>query len=110
MITVFILTFSRDFDAFYCTSLIFKTLRVGFPNAKRLLQEILSIKARRFDFTPFLSFSFCLNGKWYRFVNGTSLYMALPGKRSFSSEKHKLGKVGKHGNSAGYLAGTGFYL
>jgi hypothetical protein len=31
---VFILTFCRDLEAFYGTSLIFKTLRVGFPNAR----------------------------------------------------------------------------
>lgn len=34
MINVFILTFCRNLDLFYGTELIFKSLRVGFPNAK----------------------------------------------------------------------------
>ncbi|MEW6586393.1 MAG: hypothetical protein AB1442_12385 [Nitrospirota bacterium] len=34
MINVFILTFCRNLDLFYGTELIFKTLRVGFPNAR----------------------------------------------------------------------------
>jgi hypothetical protein len=57
-------------------------------DARRLLREILRIKARRFDFLPFQSFSFKMDDTWYRYDTGASLYAALPGRHSFFSESH----------------------
>ncbi len=43
MINVFILTYCRNTELFYGTELIFKTLRVGFPNAKVTVVDNASI-------------------------------------------------------------------
>jgi hypothetical protein len=57
-------------------------------NARTLFQEILRIKAKRFDFSPFRSFSFKMADTWYRYDTGANLYAALPGRHSFFSESH----------------------
>ncbi len=43
MINVFILTYCRNTELFYGTELIFKTLRVGFPNARITVVDNASI-------------------------------------------------------------------
>ena len=43
MIHVFILTFCQNLENFYGSELIFKTLRVGFPNAKVTVVDNASI-------------------------------------------------------------------
>jgi hypothetical protein len=47
MINVFILTFCRNLDLFYGTSLIFKTLRTGFPNARVTVTDNASLPETR---------------------------------------------------------------
>lgn len=55
---------------------------------KRLWEEVVRIKSRRFDFDPFLSCSVNLDGVWYRYDTGASLYAALPGRFSRFEERH----------------------
>lgn len=55
---------------------------------ERLWKEILQFKAGRFDFQPFLPCSFKIDGTWYRFDTGASLYAALPGRCSLFTETH----------------------
>jgi hypothetical protein len=57
-------------------------------DARALLHEILRIKAKRFDFLPFQSFSFNMDGSWFRYDTGANLYAALPEKHSFFSDSH----------------------
>jgi hypothetical protein len=57
-------------------------------DARMLYREILKIKARRFDFSPFQPFSFKMAGDWYRYDTGASLYAAMPDRHSFFSESH----------------------
>ena len=57
-------------------------------DARTLYQEILRIKARRFDFSPFQPFSFKMTDTWYRYDTGASLYTALPGMHSYFTESH----------------------
>ena len=45
--TVFILTFCRKMDLFYGTSLVFKTLRTGFPNARVVVVDNASVPSAR---------------------------------------------------------------
>jgi hypothetical protein len=45
--TVFILTFCRRVDLFYGTSLIFKTLRTGFPNSRVIVVDNASVPSAR---------------------------------------------------------------
>jgi hypothetical protein len=47
MINVFILTFCRNLDLFYGTELIFKTLRIGFPNARVQVVDNASLPETR---------------------------------------------------------------
>lgn len=49
MINVFILTFCRNLELFYGTELIFKTLRVGFPNAKVTVVDNASLPETRHE-------------------------------------------------------------
>jgi len=45
--TVFILTFCRKMDLFYGTSLVFKTLRAGFPNSRVIVVDNASVATAR---------------------------------------------------------------
>ncbi len=45
--TVFVLTYCRDLELFYGTELIFKTLRVGFPNANIVVVDNASLPEAR---------------------------------------------------------------
>ncbi|MFC1452939.1 hypothetical protein ACFLSJ_06295 [Verrucomicrobiota bacterium] len=47
MIHVFILTFCRNMEQFYGSELVFKTLRVGFPNARIAVADNASIPEAR---------------------------------------------------------------
>ena len=53
-----------------------------------LWKEILRIKAARFDFLPFQPFSFRMDGNWYRYDTGASLYNTLPNRCLFFNENH----------------------
>ncbi len=58
------------------------------PDPKKLMQEIWRIKVARFDFEPFLSCSFALDGTWYRYDTGANLYAALSHKVNRFTEYH----------------------
>jgi len=58
------------------------------PDARALQGEIRKMRARHFDFEPFMSFSFRLNDTWYRYDTGASLYMAIHDKVSLFEEEH----------------------
>lgn len=58
------------------------------PDASKLWYEILKIKAQRFDFEPFIPFSFNMDGTWYRYDTGASLFSAIPGKMVRFTERH----------------------
>ena len=58
------------------------------PSPEKLIKRIWKLRAARFDFEPFLSYSFVMNSKWYRFDTGASLYAAIPHKASYFSEEH----------------------
>lgn len=58
------------------------------PDAKTLWREIWKIKAKRFDFEPFRPFAFFLDGTWYRYDTGGSLFAVLSEKVSEYTEKH----------------------
>ncbi len=60
MINVFILTFCRNIDFFYGTELIFKTLRVGFPNAKITVVDNASIPEVRTEIELLVKENDCL--------------------------------------------------
>jgi hypothetical protein len=58
------------------------------PDAKRLHNEIRKIKATHFDFHPFLSFSFKMDGTWYRYDTGASLYAVISDRVSYFRREH----------------------
>ncbi len=58
------------------------------PDAERLLHEIRRIQVMHFDFQPFLPYSFRLDGTWYRYDTGASLYAAIPDGASCFTEEH----------------------
>jgi hypothetical protein len=52
------------------------------------MSEIWKHRARHFDFEPFRPYSFNLEGTWYRYDTGASLYSVLPGQVSLFTEEH----------------------
>jgi len=58
------------------------------PDPTKLWEAVLRIKSTRFDFEPFLSCSVHLDGTWYRYDTGASLYAALPDHLSRFEERH----------------------
>ena len=58
------------------------------PDAKKLHNEIRKVRVNRFDFHPFLSFSFKLDGTWYRYDTGASLYAVIPDRVSCFRQEH----------------------
>lgn len=58
------------------------------PDVVRLWEEIRRIRFHYFDFQPFLSFSFSMNGMWYRYDTGAGLVNAIPDKVSCFAEEH----------------------
>jgi hypothetical protein len=58
------------------------------PDPANLLREIRKFQYLRFDFEPFLPYSFLLDGTWYRFDTGASLYAAISGKVSCFDKRH----------------------
>lgn len=83
--------FSRFYD--YITKTITMprphTSFLWIPDAGKLWDEILKIQVNRFDFEPFTPFSFNMDGKWYRYDTGASLFTAIPQKISDFTEVHK---------------------
>lgn len=57
-------------------------------DAIKLQQEIRKLKVAHFDFQPFLPYSCKINGSWYRFDTGASLYAAMPAQISYFGEEH----------------------
>jgi len=57
-------------------------------DVNRLVDEIEKIKSRHFDFEPFTPYSCILDGAWYRFDTGASLYAAISNKASYFTEEH----------------------
>jgi len=58
------------------------------PNVKKLRDAIWKAKFRHFDFEPFTPYSCAMNGKWYRYDTGASLYAAFSEKVSRFSEEY----------------------
>jgi len=58
------------------------------PDARELQNTIRKIRTTHFDFEPFASFSFVLEGTWHRYDTGASLYAAIPDRVSYFDEQH----------------------
>lgn len=65
------------------------TSHLWIPDVGALWREIWRIKARRFDFEPFLPYSFNMDGAWYRYDTGSSIFNALAGNVSGFTEGHR---------------------
>jgi hypothetical protein len=57
------------------------------PDAANLWEEIRKIRVQHFDFHPFVPFSFRMDGLWYRYDTGASLFSAIPDKVSVFGEE-----------------------
>jgi len=57
-------------------------------DTQALREEIRKIKIKTFDFEPFASFSFVLDGTWYRYNTGAGLYAALRHRISHFDVEH----------------------
>jgi hypothetical protein len=58
------------------------------PDVAKLWEAIRRIRFYYFDFQPFLSFSFNMDGVWYRYDTGAGLVNAMPDKVSCFAEEH----------------------
>ncbi len=58
------------------------------PSARKLQSAIWRIKAKHYDFEPFLSYSTVMKGKWYRYNTGAALYAVLAGSFSAFTTEH----------------------
>lgn len=58
------------------------------PDPKKLMREIWRLRSSHFDFEPFIPFSFVMDGMWYRYDTGASLYAALSHKAESFAEDH----------------------
>lgn len=57
-------------------------------DVKKLQAEIWRLKVRHFDFEPFQPIAFHMDGNWYRYDTGASLYATIGSKTEFFEEKH----------------------
>lgn len=57
-------------------------------NPDELQREIRKQIVKRFDFQPFLSFSFRFDETWYRYDTGANLFAAIPDRVSWFTEDH----------------------
>lgn len=58
------------------------------PDVRSLQRHIWKTKAMHFDFEPFRNFSFVLDGFWYRYDTGASLYATLSDRVSHFTAMH----------------------
>jgi hypothetical protein len=78
-----------DDDVFQCVAMPrLHTSFLWIPDPRRLWAEIETIRARRFDFRPFLSTSLKLGDAWIRYDSGASLYAALGERTACFGDAH----------------------